>query len=247
MNKLVITCWYVSLVYYETMADIRLNKAIATLGICSRRTADEFISKGMVCVNGIKITVLGTKVKKGDIVSVNGIEYGVGRNVSTSIWLYNKPVGLVTTHKDEKGRETVFDVVSEMIGERVISVGRLDINSEGLLLLTNSSEFACKAEKSNWERHYRVRVFGNMPKDFVDTVNQGIAIDGTCYSHIHVSVQSSEKKHHWCLCVLKEGKNREIRKIFNHFGLQVSRLIRTKYGKYELGNLKSGTVKKIKL
>ena len=158
----------------------------------------------------------------------------------------SKPVGLVTTHRDEKGRDTVFEAIGEMIRERVISVGRLDINSEGLLLLTNSSKFAHMTEKSNWERHYRVRVFGDIPKNFIDAVKNGIVIDGIHYAPVQIVIQSSEKRHHWCLCVLKEGKNREIRKIFNYFGLQVSRLIRTKYGKYELGNLNPGELKKVK-
>lgn len=225
---------------------MRLNKAIAILGICSRRTADEFISKGMVKVNNVRVEELGTKVNAGDIISVNGINYTVKNKTAPSIWLYNKPTGLITSHKDDRGRDTVFDAVRDLIGERVISVGRLDINSEGLLLLTNSGEFAHVAEKSDWTRHYRVRVFGHIPETFAENVKRGITIDGIHYAPVEISVQSYAGKHHWCLCILREGKNREIRKIFNNFGLQVSRLIRIKHGPYELGDIPLGGVKKVK-
>lgn len=228
------------------MSEIRLNKAMAMLGICSRRTADEFISKGMVKVNNIKVNELGTKVKQGNTITVNSIDYTLKNKSTPSVWIYNKPVGLIVSHKDTKGRDTVFDVVKDLIGERVISVGRLDINSEGLLLLTNSGEFAHYAEnpKTGWERHYKVRAFGTVQKDFIQKLKEGITIDGIRYAPIKVSIldSSDKSKNHWFLCILKEGKNREVRKVFEHFGLRVNRLIRTKYGRYELGNLPVGKV-----
>ncbi len=230
------------------MNEIRLNKAMATLGICSRRTADEFISKGMVSVNNIQIKELGTKVKQKDIITVNGTRYVLKNKPEPSVWIYNKPAGLITTHKDTRGRDTVFDAVRDIIGERIISVGRLDINSEGLLLLTNSSKFAHQAERSNWERHYKIRAFGTFPENFIQQLSKGIIIDGIYYSPISVSKLkvSDKSKNNWFLCILKEGKNREIRKIFEHFGLKVNRLIRIKYGQYELGNLAVGHIAKVK-
>ena len=134
------------------------------------------------------------------------------------------------------------------IGQRVISVGRLDLNSEGLLLLTNSGEFARYAESPNtgWERYYRVRFFGNINNDIVNKINNGITIDNIHYAPMMITNISNNKGlNNWCNCILKEGKNREIRKIFNYFGLQVNKLIRIKYGPYELRNLKIGEVKEV--
>ncbi len=414
---------------------LRLNKAMSILGICSRRDADKYIANKSVYVNNKLVEKLGTKVKNGDIITVNGINYTFTNKHKTRVWIYNKPSGLVTTHKDEKGRVTVFDSISDMIGQRVISVGRLDLNSEGLLLLTNSGDFARYAESPNtgWERHYRVRFFGevnnniihelvklknnnrvifsgevnnnklnsnklnqfknnelqnntenvndnitdkidkpnnilvnnneckimqlknneihtkhlmsnlsgednnnidvnklnkskhntteinnNNPTASVDLntndinickthklennkiqnnnsmfsvdvnnntldshktnqlknneiqnnltntmslnddtnktnlekvieiISNGITIDGIHYAPIKITNISNNKGlNKWCTCVLKEGKNREIRKIFNYFGLQVNKLIRIKYGPYELGDLKTGEIKEV--
>ena len=181
----------------------------------------------------------------GDVITVNGIKYKFKDKFKTRVWIYNKPSGLVTTHKDEKNRETVFDSISDVIGRRVISVGRLDLNSEGLLLLTNDGEFSRYAESpsTGWERHYRVRFFGNINDDIIRRVTNGIIIDGIKYSPIKIiNISDNKGLNKWCTCILKEGKNREIRRIFNYFGLQVNKLIRIKYGPYELGNLKVGEI-----
>lgn len=223
----------------------RLNKAMSMLGICSRREADKYISNKSVYINNILVSNLGAKINNGDIITVNGIKYKFKDKVKTRVWIYNKPSGLVTTHKDEKNRETVFDSVSDVIGQRVISVGRLDLNSEGLLLLTNDGEFARYAESpsTGWERHYRVRFFGNINDDIIRQLSNGITIDGIKYSPIKIiNISNNKGLNKWCNCILKEGKNREIRRIFNYFGLQVNKLIRIKYGPYELRNLKVGEV-----
>ena len=226
---------------------IRLNKALATLGICSRRDADRLIESGKISVNGSNISEVGTKIIEGDKIKIDGKEYIFKNKKKTKVWLYYKPVGLVTTHHDEKGRLTVFDDLKSKINERVISVGRLDLNSEGLLILTNDSNFARMAEspKTGWERHYKVRIFGDLKNNIVVTIGKGLMIDGIKYAPMKIiPLRESSGKNHWIECILTEGKNREIRKIFNHFGLAVNKLIRTQYGPYELGDMKPGEVRK---
>lgn len=224
--------------------EVRLNRALSMLGICSRRDADKLIKSGEVFVNNQKVAELGAKIQQKDKIKIADKEYALMRK-KTKIWLYYKPVGLVTTHKDEQGRRTVFDDVRLKIRERVISVGRLDINSEGLLLLTNDSEFARWAEspKTGWKRHYKVRIFGNITKEILDQIRKEVVIDGTKYAPMDITIlRETDGKNHWLECTLTEGKNREIRKIFKHFGLTVNRLIRTKYGEYELNELKPGEI-----
>ena len=225
--------------------EIRLNKALSMLGICSRRDADKFIKSGNVYVNNKRVTELGTKVSKHDTIKVCDMGYTLENKKQTKVWLYYKPVGLVTTHNDELGRNTVFDDLTTKINERVISVGRLDINSEGLLLLTNDSEFARYAEspQTGWKRHYKVRVFGDITEDILMQIRKGVSIRGIKYAPMEISLlRETDGKNHWFECVLTEGKNREIRKIFEHFGLSVNRLIRIKYGVYELNDMKPGEV-----
>ncbi len=225
--------------------EIRLNKALSMLGVCSRRDADKFIKSGEVFVNNCQVNELGAKVSLNDKIRVCDREYIFDDKKQTKVWLYYKPVGLVTTHKDEKGRRTVFDDVRTKLNGRVVSVGRLDINSEGLLLLTNDSEFARYAEspKTGWKRHYKVRVFGDITEDILTQIRRGVVVDGIKYAPMEVSVlRETDGKNHWVECVLTEGKNREIRKIFEHFGLSVNRLIRIKYGEYELNDMKTGEI-----
>ena len=227
--------------------EIRLNRALSMLGVCSRRDADKIIKSGEVFINNCQVTEIGAKVSSNDKIKVCDREYIFDDKKQTKIWLYYKPAGLVTTHKDEKGRPTVFDDVRTKLNERVISVGRLDINSEGLLLLTNDSEFAGYAEspKTGWKRHYKVRVFGDITGDMLTQMRKGVFVDGIKYAPMEVSVlRDTDGKNHWCECILVEGKNREIRKIFRYFGLYVNRLIRAKYGEYELNGMKPGEVLK---
>ncbi len=223
----------------------RLNKAMSMLGICSRRDADKYISNKVVYINDVLVNSMGVKVNNGDIITVNGIKYKFKDKCKTRVWMYNKPAGLVTTHKDEKNRATVFDSISDIIGQRVISVGRLDLNSEGLLLLTNDGSFSRYAESpsTGWERHYKVRFFGNINNNIISQIMNGITIEGAKYSPIKIiDISDNKGMNKWCTCILNEGKNREIRKIFNYFGLQVNKLIRIKYGPYELGKLPTGEV-----
>jgi 23S rRNA pseudouridine2605 synthase len=165
------------------------------------------------------------------------------------VWIFYKPAGLVTTHKDEQGRETVFEYLKEHgLEERVISVGRLDLNSEGLLLLTNNGEYARFAEspQTEWKRIYRVRVYGDASRLDVEQLQQGITIDGVNYREVIVEFEkdfAQKGQNAWLQVSLTEGKNREIRKIMEHFGLKVNRLIRISYGPYTLGNLKVGEVR----
>lgn len=226
----------------------RINKALSILGICSRRDADKLILNNQVSLNHKIINELGLKVSYGDTISVFGKDYIFQKKKNSKIWIYYKPIGLVTTHKDEKGRKTVFDDLKTKIKERVISVGRLDLNSEGLLLLTNDSDFSKQAETSNWKRYYKVRIFGKLTSDIISKIQEGVTIDNINYAPMEIqnSKVNQLTKNQWINCVLTEGKNREIRKIFNHFQISVNRLIRYKYGAFELGDLKPGEVRLIK-
>ncbi len=227
---------------------VRLNKAISILGICSRRDADKLILDKKVSLNHKIAKDLGIKVFYGDIISVFGKDYILQKRKEKKVWTYYKPIGLVTTHKDEKGRKTVFDGLKDKINERVISVGRLDLNSEGLLLLTNDSDFSKQAETSNWKRYYKVRIFGKLTSEMISKIQNGITIDNINYAPMEIQISKIIPlvKNQWITCVLTEGKNREIRKIFNHFQISVNRLIRYKYGPFDLAGMKPGEVRLVK-
>lgn len=220
---------------------MRLNKRISSSGFCSRRAADEYIKSARVSVNGVVTVELGTRVTDKDEISIDGIE--ISRSTEIRLWLYYKPVGLITTHKDENGRPTVFDNLPTWM-PRVVSIGRLDINSEGLLLLTNSGDLARKLElpANNFLRIYHVRAFGSLTQDKVVALKNGIVIDGFKYGSVQVEHVRGEGKNRWYEVKLKEGKNREIRKLFEFCGLQVNKLIRVAYGPYQLLNMKPGEV-----
>ncbi len=217
---------------------------MARAGLCSRREAETWIEAGRVTVNGKKISSPALNVSGSDAIKVDGKLLGQKEN--TKLWLYHKPTGLVTTHKDPQGRPTVFDALPEEL-PRVISVGRLDLNSEGLLLLTNDGELARKLElpATGWIRRYRVRVFGTITPDMIAKMKKGIMADGIQYGSVEVKLDSSKKDNSWLTVALAEGKNREVRKIFEHFGCRVSRLIRLSYGPFQLGSLPKGEVKEV--
>lgn len=215
----------------------RLAKFIAAAGICSRRQAEKLILAGEIIVDNKVVITPVMNVSNKNIVKVRGdvIKY----NTHERLWIYYKPIGVITTHNDPQKRQTVFGLLRNKL-PRVISVGRLDLNSEGLLLLTNCGKLAHKMElpKSNIERTYLVKAYGD-PK-LVKFDGKPINIKGITYNLKSIKLIKSLRNNPWFEVILKEGKNREIRKIFEYFGLKINRLIRTKYGKYKLGQLKPG-------
>lgn len=233
---------------FTPIMETRLNKALSLLGICSRREGEKLIVKGLISVNNEVVTTMGTKIHNSDIIRFNNINYSLIESKNKpSVWKYYKKIGTITTHRDPQGRPTVFDDVIPRIGERVVSVGRLDINSEGLLLLTNSNAFANMAEspKNKWQRVYKVRIFGELTEKSISTIEKGITIDSIKYAPMKIEIIANNKKNIWCKCTLSEGKNREIRKIFAFFGLIVNRLIRIQYGQYTLDSMNPGEILKI--
>ncbi len=221
----------------DRMAPERIAKVMARAGLCSRREAERWIAEGRVAVNGDILTTPAVTLTANDRVTVDGEP--IPERVSTRLWRYHKPPGLVTTHKDPQGRETVFAKIPAALG-RVISIGRLDITSEGLLLLTNDGELARKLEhpSTGWTRRYRVRVYGIVDVKKLAGLKRGVRVDGVSYGPIEAALDSSKASNSWLSVSVKEGKNREIRKVMEHLGLTVSRLIRTAYGPFQLGNLR---------
>lgn len=220
---------------------MRLNKRISGSGFCSRRKAEEYIIDGRVKVNGILVTALATIVEDSDKIAIDDVE--ISTILEPRLWLYYKPVGLITSHQDTHGRPTVFESLPEDL-PNVISVGRLDLNSEGLLLLTNSGELARYFElpQNKLRRTYHVRAFGDMSKAKLDELRAGAEIDGFKYGPVLVKYLKGTGKNSWYEVGLLEGKNREIRKLFNYCDMQVNRLIRVGYGPYELEDLEPGQV-----
>ncbi|MBT6090985.1 MAG: rRNA pseudouridine synthase [Rhodospirillaceae bacterium] len=217
----------------------RVAKVIARAGICSRREAEVLIEQGRVTVNGTTLTKPGVKVTADDLVRVDGEK--LPALDPPRLWRYNKPVGLVTSHKDERGRETVFDALPDHL-PRVISIGRLDLNSEGLLLLTNDGGLARSMEHPSrgWTRRYRARVHGEIKDGMFEPLAKGVTIDGINYGPVQVKLDRKPGTNAWLTVSLNEGKNREVRRGMEHVGLKVSRLMRTAYGPFQLGSLKPG-------
>ena len=223
----------------------RIAKVMARAGLCSRREAERWIEDGRVAVNGQCLESAACVVGPGDEIKVDGKVLAAAEG--TKLYLYHKPAGLVTSHKDERGRETVFDHLPKDLG-RVISVGRLDLNSEGLLLLTNDGELARYLElpSTGWSRRYRVRVLGDVDEKRLKDLRGGITVEGVHYKSIKAELErSKDGANQWISVTLHEGKNREIRKVMAALGLQVNRLIRTGYGPFELGKMKRGDVQQI--
>ena len=223
----------------------RIAKVMARAGIASRRESERMIAAGLVFVNGKKIDSPALNVTASDKIVVDGTE--VGEPDAPRIWLYNKPTGLVTTERDEKGRDTVFAALPENL-PRVMSVGRLDINSEGLLLLTNDGGVKRKLElpTTGWVRKYRVRVKGNPTDDTLAPLRKGIAVDGEKFQPMTVSMDRHQGANAWLTVAIREGRNREIRRAMEYLGLTVNRLIRVSYGPFQLKDLKSGAVEEVK-
>ena len=225
-------------------ASERIAKRMARAGLCSRREAERWIEEGRVKVNGKKILSPALNVSAADSIAVDGKP--IAETEPTRLFLYHKPAGLMTTHKDPEGRPTVFERLPKDL-PRLISVGRLDMNSEGLLLLTNDGALARKLElpSTGWIRRYRVRVYGGVTESMLAEMKRGVMIDGVQYGSVETVLDSQKGNNSWMTVALTEGKNREIRKIFEHYGMQVSRLMRLSYGPFLLGALAKGEVKEV--
>ena len=221
----------------------RIAKFIARSGVCSRRVAEELILQQRVTLNGQTITSPAVNVEPTDKILIDGEKLPAIEQ--TRLWLYYKPVGLITSHKDSS-RPTVFDNLPDDM-PRVISVGRLDLNSEGLLLLTNNGELSRLLElpKNGWSRRYKVKVHGQVTQQKLDSVANGVTIDDVNYGPVKIVIDSTQGSNTWLTITLTEGKNREIRRLMQHIGLEVARLIRLSYGPFQLGNLKKGEVKEV--
>lgn len=223
----------------------RIAKVLSRAGIASRREAERMIEAGRVTVNGKTIDSPALNVTPADKITVDGKE--VGDPERPRLWLYHKPQGLVTTTSDEKGRETVFDTLPEGM-PRVMSVGRLDLNSEGLLLLTNDGGVKRKLElpSTGWLRKYRVRVKGTPKDEDLAPLRKGVTIEGERFQPMDVTLDRQQGANAWLTVGLREGKNREIRRAMGEVGLDVNRLIRVSYGPFRLNELKPGEVEEIK-
>ncbi len=222
----------------------RIAKYLARAGIASRRDAEKLIAEGKVKLENKVVTTPATFVKPGDLITVAGKP--VAEPQRTRLFRYHKPAGLVTTHKDEKDRPTVFGSLPEGL-PRVVSIGRLDLNSEGLLLLTNDGALARKLElpSNGWVRRYRVRVHGSVSEAALAQLARGVTVEGVRYGPIEAGLDSRQGSNAWLTVALQEGKNREVRRVMEHLGLQVTRLLRTAYGPFQLGSLPRGAVEEV--
>ena len=222
----------------------RIAKFLARSGVASRREVERLIEAGKVTVNGKRLDTPAFKVDGSEKIVVDGEP--VEPIAPAKLWLYHKPAGLVTTHKDPEGRQTVFEALPKDIG-RVISVGRLDLTSEGLLLLTNDGGLARALElpSTGWTRRYRARAFGSVDEAGVNKLRSGITVEGVRYGKMEVEVERETGSNVWLNIGLKEGKNREVRRVLEAIGLRVNRLIRISYGPFQLGQIEKGEVKAV--
>ncbi len=226
-------------------ATMRIAKAMARAGLCSRREADRWIEAGRVAVNGEVLTSPVRDVGPGDHVLVDGRPLPAAE--PARLWRYHKPRGLVTTHRDPQGRPTVFEKLPPEM-PRVVSVGRLDFNTEGLLLLTNDGELARHLElpATGWLRRYRVRAHGRVTQADLERLKGGIEIDGMRYGPIEATLDKEQGSNVWLTIGLREGKNREVRKVMATLGLSVNRLIRISFGPFQLLDLAPGAVEPVR-
>jgi 23S rRNA pseudouridine2605 synthase len=222
----------------------RIAKVIARAGVCSRRDAEKLIAEGRVALNGEKVTTPAIRIGEHDVIAIDGKP--LTEPEPARLWRYHKPAGLVTTHRDPEGRPTVFANLPKQI-PRVVSVGRLDFNSEGLLLLTNDGGLARRLEipSAGWIRRYRVRLFGKIEQSDLDKLAEGVVIAGVKYGPIVADLERSKGIYSWASVSLKEGKNREIKRVMEHMGLKVARLIRVQFGPFHLGQLPEGAAEEL--
>ena len=229
----------------------RIAKRLARAGVASRREVERLIGLGRIAVNGRVLDTPAVLVGRDDVVTLDGRP--VERPEATRVWRFHKPVGLMTTHRDPQGRPTVFEALPEGM-PRVISVGRLDINSEGLLLLTNDGELsrALELPTTGWVRRYRARARGRVTQEQLDRLKDGMTIDGVRYGSIEATLDKAKEAaggkapaNLWITVSLTEGKNREVRKVLEHLGVTENRLIRLSYGPFQLGTLAEGEVAEV--
>jgi 23S rRNA pseudouridine2605 synthase len=222
----------------------RIAKVMARAGLCSRRQAERWIAAGRVRVDGETITSPAVNVSAGQRVTVDGKPLPAPQ--APRLWRYHKPPGLITSHADPKGRPTVFERLPGSL-PRVVSVGRLDLTSEGLLLLTNDGGLARTLElpSTGWTRRYRVRVFGAVDEDRLAGLEGGLSVGGVRYGPVHARLDSRRGGNAWLTVSLKEGKNREVRTLMEHLSLTVNRLIRVAYGPFQLGKLPRGRTREV--
>ncbi len=222
----------------------RIAKLIARAGFCSRRDAEKLIASGRVSHRGK--TIDSPAMKFADLIGIEIDGAPLRKAAASKLWLYHKPVGLIVSHQDEQGRETVFDYIP--LRERVISVGRLDKNTSGLLLLTNDGNLARRLElpENNFQRSYMVRVYGRLDFNKLQkALAKPITIEGITYRPIQISLEHKGTHNHWLKLTISEGKNREIRRVFEYFELKISKLIRIQYGPFELADLELEAVQEI--
>ena len=223
----------------------RIAKRMARAGLCSRREAERWIEDGRVKINGKVLTTPACTVTASDRIEVDGSPLpGAER---TRLWLLNKRSGYVTTAHDPEGRTTVFEKLPDTL-PRVLSVGRLDINTEGLLLLTNDGGLARALElpSTGWLRRYRVRAHGTVTQERLDSLKDGIAVDGVLYGSIEAVLERQQGSNVWITFAMREGKNREVKKVLAALDLEVNRLIRVSYGPFQLGDLEPGGVREVR-
>jgi 23S rRNA pseudouridine2605 synthase len=229
----------------ESDAGERISKVISRAGVASRRDVERMIEEGRIALNGEIVATPVVLVKPQDRIEVDGKP--LPEKERTRLFLYHKPVGLVTTEKDPEGRPTVFDALPAGL-PRLVSIGRLDFNTEGLLLLTNDGGLArvLAHPSTGWLRRYRVRAFGEIGQDQLDQLKDGIEIDGMHYGPVEAHIDREQGSNNWLTLGLREGKNREVKRILEHFGLKVNRLIRISFGPFRLGDLPEGEVEEVR-
>lgn len=222
----------------------RVAKVIARAGVCSRREAERLIGEGRVALDGKTLTTPAVLVEPGSIVTVDGEPIGAPERAR--LFRYHKPAGVLTAERDPQGRPTIYDTFPPGV-PRLMPVGRLDFNSEGLLLLTNDGGLKRHLElpSTGWLRRYRVRVFGQPDPAALKRIAKGIAIEGVQYGPIEASIDSVKGSNAWLTVSLREGKNREVRRVMEHLGLQVNRLIRVAYGPFQLGDIPRGGAEEV--
>jgi 23S rRNA pseudouridine2605 synthase len=223
----------------------RIAKVIARAGLASRREAEAWIAAGRVAVNGAVIASAALDVTGSDRITIDGEPLRVRQR--TRLFLYHKPRGLLTTHADPRGRPTIFQNLPRDL-PRLISVGRLDFNTEGLLLLTNDGTLARLLElpSTGWLRRYRVRAHGAITQDKLDGLRRGVTISGIHYGPIEATLDRVQASNVWLTLGIREGKNREVRNVLGHLGLAVTRLIRISFGPFQLGELREGEIEEVR-